>query len=152
MSVTGVWYEESAQFTEEQWRKIQVKDSPDWLTGDALPVTTDLSEIPESDVQEKCVEHARSHGAWARKFSSPANRSVPDYVFCRNRLLWFVEFKRYGKRPTKAQYDEHKKIRDAGGRVWVCDEVAAFKLRFSDVRNAGEVFECVGDYPEGCFG
>ena len=106
----------------------------DWLTGDALPVTTDLSEIPEADVQEKCVDYARSHGAWARKFSSPANRSVPDYIFCWTGLILFVEFKRYGKRPTKAQYDEHKKIRDAWGHVWIVDNVAEFK------RRAGSVF------------
>ena len=120
----------------------------DWLMGDVLPVTTDLSEIPEADVQEKCVEHARSHGAWARKFSSPANRSVPDYIFCRVGLIWFVEFKRHGKRPTKAQYDEHKKIRAAGGKVWVSDEVAVFKRRFWLVLNRDDTAEVLFDRPE----
>ena len=124
----------------------------DWLTGDALPVTTDLSEIPEADVQEKCAEHARDHGAWARKFSSPSNRSVPDYVFCWLGIIWFVEFKRYGKKPTKAQYDEHKKIRDAAGKVWVIDEVGKFKDRFEYLRGCRCVIENQGDYPEGCFG
>jgi hypothetical protein len=124
----------------------------DWLDGDALPVVTDKADIPESDVQEKCVEHARHHDAWARKFSSPQNRSVPDYIFCWNGLQWFVEFKRWGKKPTKQQYEEHAAIREAGGAVWVCDDVDDFKLRFADVRNVGDVFERESDYPEGTFG
>ena len=124
----------------------------DWLTGDALSVTTDLSEIPEADIQEKCVEHARSHGAWARKFSSPANRSVPDYIFCWRGLVWFVEFKRFGKKPTKAQYDEHEKIRKAGGVVWVCDDVEDFKQRFGVIPLRRGVDERESDYPVGGWG
>ena len=62
-----------------------------------FPVKKD--DIPEADVQSRCVEYARRHDAWARKFSSPANRSVPDYIFCWEGIIWFVEFKRHGKEP-----------------------------------------------------
>lgn len=117
----------------------------DWISGDPLPV--EPADLLEADIQDKCVTHARHHGAWARKFSSPANRSVPDYIFCWQGGVWFVEFKRKGKRPTKQQYEEHAAIREAGGAVWVCDDIVDFKQRFGHVRNTGMVLERKSDYP-----
>jgi hypothetical protein len=123
----------------------------DWIDGEALPVVTNKADIPESDVQEKCVAHARSFGAYARKFSSPQNRSVPDYIFIWQTVPFFVEFKRFGKKPTKQQYEEHAAIRDAGGGVWVCDDVEDFKRRFKELRDVKCMLERVGDYPPGAF-
>jgi hypothetical protein len=123
----------------------------DWIDGEALPVVTNKADIPESEVQEKCVAHARSHDAWARKFSSPQNRSVPDYIFVWNGLQWFVEFKRFGKKPTKQQYEEHAGIRASGGAVWVCDDVEDFKRRFKELRDTQSVGERVQDYPPDAF-
>jgi len=97
-----------------------------------FPISTD--DLLEKDIQSKCVEHARRSNAYARKFSSPANRSVPDYLFVWEGLIWFVEFKRKGKTPTEQQADEHVKIRAAGGKVWVIDDIEDFKKRFVRVQ------------------
>lgn len=101
----------------------------DLFDGDVFKIERPLAEIPEAEVQEKCVTHLRDKGAYARKFSSPANRSVPDYIFTWRGWTWYVEFKRFGKEPTEAQAEEHSKIREAGGTVWVIDTVDEFKRR-----------------------
>ena len=102
-------------------------NQPDLFEGGPLTVNPD--DLSEADIQAKCVEHVRRMGAYARKFSSPANRSVPDYVITLDGVTWYVEFKRYGKHPTKAQAEEHAKIRMAGGTVWVIDDVDVFRKR-----------------------
>lgn len=101
----------------------------DLFDGDILP--TDDTELLEVDIQSRCVAYARSLGAYARKFSSPANRSVPDYIFIIRGQTWFVEFKRQGGEPTAAQWKEHEAIRLAGGEVWVIDSVEEFKGRLA---------------------
>ena len=77
----------------------------------------------EKDIQGPSVAKARKAGWWARKFSStPGNRSVPDYVFAKtDRRGFYVEFKRPGGTATDLQDEEHKKMRDAGLTVYVCD-------------------------------
>lgn len=113
-------------------------NQPDLFEGDALPVDVDDDPL-ESDIQSACVELARRHGAYARKFSSPANRSVPDYILTLHGATWYVEFKRKGKEPTKAQADEHQKIRDAGGVVWVIDNANEFRLRLARLLAVGRL-------------
>jgi hypothetical protein len=146
-----IWWQEYAPITREAWENMKPMTQTDWIDGEALPVATDKADIPESEVQEKCVAHARNNGAYARKFSSPQNRSVPDYIFVWNGLQWFVEFKRFGKKPTKQQYEEHAAIRAAGGAVWICDDVEVFKRRFKCVRDEMDVCDCEDDYPVGEF-
>ena len=86
-------------------------------------------EMREADIQERCIDFARKHGVYCRKFSSPANRSVPDYLQLWNGYQWFTEFKRPGKLPTRQQYEEHTAIRANGGIVWVCDDVDTYRAR-----------------------
>lgn len=69
---------------------------------------------------------------WARKFSSPAQRSVPDYLFAAKKnpssvRKFAIEFKAPGKTSTPAQVDEQQKMRDAGWDVYECDSVEKFK-------------------------
>lgn len=100
----------------------------DPFSDDLEPQVIDNSDPIESKVQKDCVAWARKRGYWARKFSSPANRSVPDYLFKRWDCEPFaVEFKRKDKEPTEAQAEEHVAMREAGWDVYVCDNVAEFK-------------------------
>jgi hypothetical protein len=87
----------------------------------------------ERDVQARCVAHARSLGWWARKFSSPSQRAVPDYIFGKAGCTVFVEFKAPGKQPTENQLDEHRLMHNAGLMVHVIDDVLAFKGLFIDI-------------------
>jgi len=81
----------------------------------------------EKDVQKQCVDWARAHGSYARKFSSQSQRSVPDYICITAGRAWFVEFKKPGGVPTTAQLDEHAALRSAGADVYVVDSFSKFK-------------------------
>lgn len=96
-------------------------------------------KLLEKDIQKACVAYARDHGYWARKFSSPANRSVPDYLFGKKfaqiNVKWAEEFKAPKKNPTDAQLEEQDLMIAAGwivyrdtGRHGEAD-IEAFKVR-----------------------
>lgn len=111
------------------------------------------TEGPANKVERKILErHVQSgsvkwwlgltkpgsmYKTWARKFSSPSQRSVPDYLFsvrCASYKVepgksakFAVEFKAPGKTSTEAQLDEQQKMRDAGWDVYECDSVDKFK-------------------------
>ena len=84
-------------------------------------------KITEAVVQTKVVTCARGLGFGAEKFSSPAKRSVPDYLFTAGIFHFFIEFKAPGKEATDAQSDDHDKRRDRGELVFVCDDIEAGK-------------------------
>lgn len=99
-----------------------------------------VRKLLEADVQRQCVDWARARGYWARKFSSIAQRSVPDYLFSRewktrddkHGIDWATtkfatEFKAPGKTSTDAQCDEQKAMRLAGWFVFECDNFERFK-------------------------
>jgi len=94
-----------------------------------------VSRLLEKDIQKACVEWARSRGWWARKFSSPANRSVPDYLFAiripGRSVKVAVEFKAPGKTSTDAQIEEQEAMRLAGWQVWEIDSVVKFREIFT---------------------
>ena len=96
----------------------------DLFEGEALPVQ---ASSRESDIQDECIRWARKQGAYCRKFSSPANRSVPDYVIVFDGRTYFVEFKAPGKQPTEQQKKEHDAIRAARGMVWLCSSLTVFQ-------------------------
>lgn len=84
-------------------------------------------KLLEGDIQGTCVKWAKRRGWWARKFQSPANRAVPDYIFGRDGFTLFVEFKAPGKKATDDQQEEHNKMLAVGLSVHVIDDIAAFK-------------------------
>lgn len=106
-----------------------MKDPFDPATIDAFDPQLIDRDILERDVQKKSVDWARLRGYWARKFSSPANRSVPDYIFAHKEYKdkFAVEFKRNGCTSTPAQKDEQTKMREAGWDVYECDSFEKFK-------------------------
>ncbi len=102
-----------------------------WIEGDSPEQV--VKHTLERDVQSACIRFARRKGAYCRKFSSPGNRSVPDYVIVYQGDVWFVEFKRPRGVCTQKQIDEQKAILEAGGEVWVVDSLYSFEEQW---RNA----------------
>lgn len=102
-----------------------------------------VRKLLEADVQKTCVDWARARGYWARKFSSIAQRSVPDYLFANfgtghngycvrddlsvRKVKFATEFKAPGKTSTDAQIDEQEAMRLAGWFVFECDNFEKFK-------------------------
>lgn len=105
----------------------------------------------ERDVENPSKAYARRQGDYVRKFSSPANRAVPDDLFITKtrygHVTWFVEFKAPGRKLTLLQYHEHVEIQQQGGLVYTCDDKDDFKrirnfivqLGYGRLREIGEV-------------
>ena len=77
----------------------------------------------ESVIEKKVSDYATSKGWLVYKFSSPNTRAVPDKIFMRNGVVFFIEFKALGKLPTKLQYANHKRIKEHGVSVFVIDNI-----------------------------
>ncbi len=107
--------------------------------GEASAPAKVQTEMLEADLQAQCVRwyKGRSDDAWARKFSSISQRSVPDYLFGRfkPRTKFACEFKRPGCKinkdtgvmSTQAQVDEQEAMRLAGWFVFECCDFSIFK-------------------------
>lgn len=80
--------------------------------------------LTEKRIQNAVVEYARSKGWIARKFSSPGNSGEPDYIFFRNKVTIFIEFKKPGACPTRLQRKRLQAYHDEGFRAVSCDDVS----------------------------
>ena len=93
-----------------------------------LPLPGDIKQKVrkprESLIERKVCRYARSKGLRADKWTSPGRRSVPDRIILGpERLIFFIEFKRPGEKPTKLQEAEHAELRKLGFSVFVIDNV-----------------------------
>lgn len=87
----------------------------------------------EKDVEGPVKDYARGKKFYVRKFKSENNRSVPDDLFATpNGTVFFIEFKRPGKKATPAQQDEHEFMQRNKLRVHVIDNVEAGKVLIDD--------------------
>jgi len=77
----------------------------------------------ERDIESALVRSVRARGGKAYKFTSPAQRGVPDRIVCLPE--WerpvFVELKAPGRKPTKLQLHEHRVLRRLNQHVVVVD-------------------------------
>lgn len=82
----------------------------------------------EKDIEEKVVLHAKKFGMLVYKFTSPSRRSVPDRMLVtKGGIVWFIEFKRVGQKPTPAQFVEIEKLRSQKVVVFVIDNIGEGK-------------------------
>lgn len=82
----------------------------------------------EKEIEKKICDYAKSKGCYVRKFVSPNNRSVPDrIIIAPGGAVGFLELKRQGCKPTKAQEAEMGLLKKAGAAVYWCDNVEAGK-------------------------
>ena len=81
----------------------------------------------EATLQAKCRKWASSHRWWCAKFTSPGTVGVPDYLFIRDGLVVFIEFKAPGKTPSKLQIHTMQQMVTHGARVAVIDDFESFQ-------------------------
>ena len=78
----------------------------------------------EKEIERKICDYAKSKGCYVRKFVSPNNRSVPDrIIIAPGGVVGFLEIKRGGCEPTKAQYAEIAALLKTGANAAWCDSV-----------------------------
>ena len=83
----------------------------------------------EKEFEKNICDYAKSKGCYVRKFVSPNNRSVPDrIIIAPGGAVLFLEIKREGCKPTKAQLAEMELLSKVGARVGWCDNVEDGKL------------------------
>lgn len=69
----------------------------------------------ESKVEKDSCKYARSKGFLTYKFKSPANNGVPDRIFMRKGVVFFIEFKKKDKELRLLQEKVCEKIIKEGG-------------------------------------
>jgi Holliday junction resolvase len=86
----------------------------------------------EAKIERKLARWAKDNGCLTYKFSSPANRGVPDRIFILpgGRVL-FMELKAPGERPTALQKKHLEEIRNKGGFATWADNLEEAKLFIS---------------------
>ena len=90
----------------------------------------------ERDIEKRVCDYAKSKAILCYKFTSPSKRSVPDRIFITPAgVVWFIEFKRKGQKPTPSQAVEIEKIRSKGVSVFVVDDVAVGKAMVDGMLN-----------------
>lgn len=93
----------------------------------------------EKEIEKKICDYAKSKGCYVRKFVSPNNRSVPDrIIIAPGGVVGFLEIKRRGCKPTKAQDAEINLLQNIGANVEFCDNVEAGKKFVDYLLKKGE--------------
>jgi hypothetical protein len=70
--------------------------------------------LKESLIEQTCREYAESRGCLARKFSSPGNKGVLDYIYFIHGVCFLIEYKAPGKKASKLQKDFAEELSAAG--------------------------------------
>lgn len=97
-----------------------------WAKGLCKKHYTDNNQL-ESKLQRDCGKLAEAAGYLPFKFESPGNPNVPDCVFVGHGRVFFVEFKRRGKKPRPLQLVMIEVMRNSGAEVHVIDNKKEFK-------------------------
>lgn len=77
----------------------------------------------ERTIESTVAAYAKKQGWLTYKFTSPANKGVPDRLFIRDGFTLYVEFKQKGKEPSPLQAHTIKQMRQHGAVVLVIDSV-----------------------------
>jgi len=91
--------------------------------------------IRERDIEKAVTDHAKKKGWLSFKWTSPAQRFVPDRLYFKDSKVIMIEFKRPGGKPTKGQRVMHKMLERAGFTVHVIDGTGAGKSLFLEENN-----------------
>lgn len=79
----------------------------------------------ERDIEKALVKRVGDLGGLCEKFTSPGKRNVPDRIVTLYNKIIFVECKRPGEKPRKAQLRDHEKRRELGCDVRIIDSMEA---------------------------
>ncbi len=82
------------------------------------------AEITETDIEEAYCKHARRRKCKALKLIFLNKKGFPDRTtLCPGSRLFFIEFKREGKKQSATQILVQKLLESFGFEYYVCDEI-----------------------------
>lgn len=80
----------------------------------------------EKATERYLADRVKKLGGITYKFTSPMHSGVPDRIcILPGNIIFFVEVKSEGKKPTELQQHTHKLMRDRGAHVHVVDTKVA---------------------------
>jgi len=90
------------------------------------------AQKPKRKKRERTLEKwakdlAKSEGWLTRKYRTPGHNGAPDDMFAKFGHVFWVEFKKEGEEPNNEQLMQHGEMREAGLRVYLCDNKDLFK-------------------------
>lgn len=86
----------------------------------------------EKKVERYLCQKVKELGGIAEKFTSPNRRAVPDrIVLLPQGVIYFVECKSTGKKPTLLQERDHMKRKQLGQKVFVVQSFRDVDALFS---------------------
>lgn len=78
----------------------------------------------EAGIENPVVKRAQRAGYFVRKVQWVGRVGAPDRLFARkDRGQVYIEFKKPGGEARRSQREEHRRMREAGIEVHVCDNV-----------------------------
>ena len=81
-------------------------------------------ENSEKVIEKRLNEEVSKMGGWSVKLSAVYVAGLPDrMILLPDGIIFFVEVKSTGKKPTKIQQHIHEKIRRLGFEVYVIDRL-----------------------------
>ncbi len=77
----------------------------------------------EASIEGAVCQYAQAKKLYVHKFMSKNHRSSPDRIFGYKGVVFFIEFKRKGRKLTAGQQRERERLLDHGFHAFVCDNV-----------------------------
>lgn len=82
----------------------------------------------EAKIETAVCKYAKEQGCYVRKFKSSNQRGVPDRLFITpSGVVFFIEFKAPGKKPSDLQRRELNLIESNGGNAEYADSIESGK-------------------------
>lgn len=96
----------------------------------------------ERDIERYLCDEVKKLGGIAYKFTSPGHRSVPDRVCALPwGVVYFVECKRPGKKPTQLQQREMDRLNQLGCRTRFVDSKPAVDALILEMKTEVHLWE-----------
>ncbi len=98
--------------------------SIDQFINNAEKTITKNKEIPEANIEKEFVDYAKVKHCIAEKLVMLVGRGWPDRtIFCPGGILFFVEFKKKGKKLSPKQILIKRLLKRLGFKYYVCDQI-----------------------------
>lgn len=82
----------------------------------------------ESFIEKKICNLAKQNNWLVYKFISPSNKGVPDRMFLKNKIIFFIEFKNQKNKLSKLQEQTILKIKKNGFHVFIVNNIIQGKI------------------------
>ena len=82
-----------------------------------------MSTQSEKKIELEVVKYAKSKNILSFKMNSTSSRGLPDRIFINKNSIFFIEFKRFGFKPTELQAHTIKTLKDYNCNVFVVDNI-----------------------------